>query len=193
MSLAIVEAAAASQEPLEPAAIVEAGVWEPRTLRDVEWCLEQIAESEAEQADIDEQLRDLIARATARADKIKAGSQNRVAFFTGRVSQFAEKNKADLLIGKAKSRQFLSGKIGWRRRSGRLVVTEKIALADWLATQDPSLFRIKIEPEMKALQAQVQKDGIIPPGCTWNEEMDELYVEASPLPTLNAAPAKEIK
>jgi phage host-nuclease inhibitor protein Gam len=173
---------------MEPDAIVEHGAWAPQTIRDVEWALECIAESEAEVAEIDGQLADLVARATARAEALKARAMNRVTFFKGRVAEFAVANRADLLVGKAKSRNFLSGKVGFRKRGGKLRVDDKEALAAWLAGQDPSMFRIRLEPEMAVLQKQFQTDGVIPPGCTFESERDEVYVEASPLPTLPPAP-----
>jgi phage host-nuclease inhibitor protein Gam len=190
-TLAIVEAAAAAQEPLEPLAIAEAGAWAPKSIRDVEWALECVAESEAEIASIDEQLSDLIARATARAEKLKASAANRVAFFKGRVAEFAENHKAELLIGRTKSRQFLSGTVAWRRKPAKLVVTDKDALAKWLETQDPSLFRVTVAPEMRALQELTTTTGIVPPGTDYEPERDELTVKATPLPTLNAAPDRK--
>jgi phage host-nuclease inhibitor protein Gam len=192
VTLAIVEAAAAVQEPLEADAIARDGAWAPRSIRDVEWALECIAESKAEVADIDAQLEDLITRAKARAEKIKGPAQNRIAFFSGRVAEFAEGHKGDLLVGKKKSRDFLSGRIGWRKKGGKLVVADKAALADWLSTQDPALYRVEVKPEMKALQELAATQGIIPPGCDFEPERDEVYVEAAPLPTLNAVPRKEL-
>lgn len=191
-TLAIVEAAAAIQEPLEPHAIAEAGAWAPKSIRDVEWALECLAESEAEVVAIDAQLSDLIARATARADAIKAKAQSRIAFFGGRVAEFAEAHKGELLVGKKKSREFLSGRVGWRKKGGKLVVTDKAALSDWLTTQDPALFRVEVKPEMKALQDLCRTTGIVPPGTDFEPERDEVFVETTPLPTLNAAPQKEM-
>jgi phage host-nuclease inhibitor protein Gam len=188
MTLPIIEAALATQEPMEPDAIVEKGAWAPQTIRDVEWALEMAGESEAEVAEIDGQLADLVARATARAEALKSRAMNRVTFFKGRVAEFAVANRADLLVGKAKSRNFLSGKVGFRKRGGKLRVDDKEALTAWLAGQDPSLFRVTLAPEMKALQEQFARDGIIPPGCTFENERDEVYVEAAPLPTLSPAP-----
>jgi phage host-nuclease inhibitor protein Gam len=187
----LVAAAAEAQEPMEPDAIVERGAWTPQTIRDVEWALECIAESEAEVAEIDGQLADLIARATAKRDILAGRAQRRIDYMKGRVAEFAVANRADLLVGKAKSRNFLSGKVGFRKRGGKLRVDDKEALAAWLSTQDPSMFRIRLEPEMAVLQKQFQTDGVIPPGCTFESERDEVYVEAAPLPTLSP-PAKEL-
>jgi phage host-nuclease inhibitor protein Gam len=181
----LVAAAAEAQEPLEPDAIVERGAWTPQSIRDVEWALECIAESEAEVAEVDGQLADLIARAQARRDLIASRAQNRIDYMKGRVAEFAVAHRADLLVGKAKSRNFLSGKVGFRKRGGKLKVEDKKALEAWLAGQDPKFFRVSLAPEMAALQEQFQKDGVIPVGCTFESERDEVYVEAAPLPTLS--------
>ena len=188
----LVTAAAAAQEPLEADAIVEKGAWAPQTIRDVEWALECVAESEAEVAEIDGQLADLVARATARAETLKARAQGRIDYMKGRVAEFAVANRADLLVGKAKSRNFLSGKVGFRKRGGKLKVEDKKALEVWLSTQDPRFFRVTLAAEMAELQKQFAQDGVVPPGCTFESERDEVYVEAEPLPTLTAAPTPRL-
>ena len=195
MSVHALVAAAEAAQPSrdELLALLESSVtpvtpWTPAGDRDVEWALECIAESEAESASIDQQLADLVERATARANALKVKAERRADFFRGRVTDYAEANKAGLLTGKKRSREYLSGKIGWRKRGGKLVVADRQALADWLMTQDPALYRMRLEPEMKALQELARTQGVIPPGCDWEPERDELHVEASPLPTITATP-----
>jgi phage host-nuclease inhibitor protein Gam len=192
VTLPIIEAALATQEPMEPDAIVEKGAWAPQTIRDVEWALEMAGESEAEVASIDEQEADAIARIKARADALRAKAERRATYFKGRVAEFASAHRADLLVGTKKSREFIAGSVAWRKKAGGLVVTDKAALEAWLATQDPSLFRIKLEPEMKALKALLDTQGIIPPGCDLRPEVEELTVKTNPLPTLSP-PAMEKK
>jgi phage host-nuclease inhibitor protein Gam len=186
-ALELVQAAAAVQEPLDADAIVATGAWSPKNKNDVEWALEEAARSQGEIDAINAQLKDLIARATIRAGQLMLTAENRKAFFLGRVAEWAAPRREELLVGKKKSVDFLAGRVGWRLKTGRLVVTEKLALNEWLADQEPRFYRVVLEPQMKELQAQTKIDGIIPPGCTYNEEMDELFVEANGIPELPAA------
>ena len=190
----LVEAAQAIQLPLDPDAVqamTDAGTWVVANMRDVEWALEQAAQSQAEVDGIQQQLVDLVNRAKARAAQLEEKAQARLDFFKGRIAEYAEAHRDELLVGKKKSRDFLSGRVGWRLKTGRLVVTDKLLLNEWLAEQAPHLYRVVLEPQMKELQAQAKQDGIIPPGCTYNEEQDELFVEAQGLPTLEAVVAKK--
>lgn len=179
----LVKAAEASQEPLEdysPDAIAHDGNWRPVTIRDVEWALECVAESEAEIASIDAQLADVVKRAEARATKLKAMAERRASYFRGRVAEFAEANRGDLLVGTKKSRDFIAGRISWRKSGGRLRVTDKKELEAWLLTQpvEAGLFRMKIEPEMRAIQEAAKRDGLVPPGTEFEPEHDTIHVEA---------------
>jgi phage host-nuclease inhibitor protein Gam len=189
----LVTAAAAAQEPLEADAIVEKGAWAPQTIRDVEWALEMAGESEAEVASIDEQEADAIARIKARADSLRAKAERRATYFKGRVAEFAAAHRSELLVGTKKSREFIAGVVAWRKKAGGLVVVDKAALQAWLSTQDPSLFRVKLEPEMDTLQKQFKETGIVPPGCDFRSDTEELTVKATALPQLSASIQKEMK
>lgn len=185
-------AAESAQAPLDPTTIHERGEWAPRTISDVEFALECAAESESEIAALDASLKSAIARLEARADAIRSKARARADYFIARVAEFAQAHRSDILIGKKKSRDLLSGRIGWRKKGGKLTVIDKAALSDWLPTQDASLYRVKVEPEMKALQALAASQGIIPPGCEWEPERDEIYVEANPLPVIDGTQMKEL-
>ena len=174
----------ATSEPLEdysPDRLATEGAWAPKTIRDVEFALECIAESEAEVDAIEAQAKDARQRIDLRVAKLTEAATRRAAYFRGRVAEFAETNRSDLLIGKKKSRDFVSGRIGWRKKGGRLRVTDKEPLAVWLATQDERLYRVKLEPVMDELQAHAKATGEVPPGCEWEEEHDEIHIEAAPL------------
>jgi phage host-nuclease inhibitor protein Gam len=189
----LVAAAEAAQEPLDAfeGQEITPGLWHPTDEREANRALGYVAESEAAVLSAKAQLDDLIATLTARFDAVVAPHIRRAEFYRRGLEQYAEENKRTLLIGKAKSRQFIAGRIAWRRKPGRLVVTDKEALQAWLSTQDPSLFRVALSPEMKALQEKFNRDGVIPPGTEFQPERDELSIEAEQFPTL-PAPAKEL-
>jgi hypothetical protein len=192
----LVAAAAEAQEPLDPNTLADVGAWVVSSLRDAEWAFENVGESEAEVASIDEMEADAHARIKARADELRAKALRRAEYFRGRLAEFATANKADLLLGKKKSRELLAGTFAWRTKNkgGALVVTDKDALASWLAGQDPSLFRVTLSPEMTQLQKLFHEQGIVPPGCDFKPEVEELTLKANPLPLLSSTPpAKEMK
>jgi phage host-nuclease inhibitor protein Gam len=155
--------------------------WRPKTIQEIEFALECLSESETEINEINSQLAEVIARAEARATHIKGAANRRASFFRACIAQFAEQYRQDFLVGKKKSRDFLSGRVGWRKKGGRLKVEDKDALASWLTGQDASLYRVRVEPEMAALQEHARTTGEVPPGTVWDEERDEIFVESTPL------------
>lgn len=173
----------AEQEPLDADALATEGAWSPRSLRDVEWSLECIGESEAEIAAIEAQEADAIARIRQRVARIKESAERRASYFRGRVAEWAESHRAEILAGKKKSRELVAGVIGWRKKGGRLRVVDKAALAEWAAAQpvELGLFRVKVEPEVAEIQKHAKASGEIPPGCEWEEEHDEIHIEAASL------------
>ena len=121
MTLSIVEAAAAAQEPLDADALATEGTWAPKNDTDVEWAFEQAGEARAYIASVKAQLADLVNRANARAEAIMAPALNRATYFEGRVAEYAQVNKDKLLVGKKKSREYIGGTIAWRKHPGKLV------------------------------------------------------------------------
>lgn len=187
----LVTAAAAAQEPLDPSTLADVGAWVVASIRDLEFALECIGESRAEMDSIDAQQADAFARIKARADMLKEKALRRVTYFEGRAAEYLEAHRSEILIGKKKSREFIGGKVAWRAKGGRLIVTNKDELAAWLTTQDdPTLMRVTVAPDMKALQDMAHTKGIVPPGTDWDPERDELHIESVPLPTLPSTPNK---
>jgi|PlaIllAssembly_1097288.scaffolds.fasta_scaffold536030_2 phage host-nuclease inhibitor protein Gam len=95
------------------------------------------------------------------------------------LGKWATENRDALLQGSTKkSLSFVHGSIGWRRREGRLVVVDEAALKAWLTQQDDvTLFRVKVEPEMAALQQNYKAKGVIPPGMEFVATQEKLYIE----------------
>ena len=108
-------------------------------------------------------------------DRVRRG----IAFFEAQIEKYATDNREALLGGGIKkSRKMLYGTVGWRKRPGRLVVKDPEELGKWLREQtDLTLYRVKIEPEMKALQENFQKNGIIPPGTEYEVDRERFYIE----------------
>lgn len=156
------------------------GGWQITSLASADWCLSRLAECDAEAEEIERQAQAAIDRIRHRADSLKARSARGVAYFTYKLAEWAERHRGEILKGKAKSRPFVHGLIGWRKVGGRLVVKDKEALAAWLATQPPEscLYRLKYEPEMDAIQTAFKADGVIPPGMEHESEDDRFYVKS---------------
>ena len=159
------------------------GPWRIETIQSADWALARMAELQAEAEQVDAMRDAAIRRIEEKAEAMKAKIARGVSFFGFKLLEYGQRNKKALLGGgKKKSRAFLHGSIGWRTKNkgGRLAVEDAKALEAWLVLQpvDAGFYRQKIEPEMKALQAQFQADGVIPPGCRVEEEIDEPYVKA---------------
>ena len=156
------------------------GAWEITNQTSADWGMQRLAECEAEIAAVETQYQAALARLKARYDELVARSQRGIGYFRFKLEQWAEHNRSALLKGKAKSVQMLHGVIGWRKSGGRLKVEDKDALAAWLSGQpiESGLYRVKIEPEMRALQDYCRQANVVPPGCVLEPERDDFYVKA---------------
>jgi phage host-nuclease inhibitor protein Gam len=187
MTLPIIEAALATQEPVDPDALAREGAWgiKPLDLSGYEFAFRCAGESQAAVASWQEAARQAHAAIDARLAELVAREEPRITFFLGRIAEAAARDKDVLLLGKKRSREFLAGKVAWRKKSARLVIEDRAALMDFLTKDgDPALVRVKYEPEIKAIQARFEKDGVLLPGTSFESEKDEMTVEPSPLPTL---------
>jgi phage host-nuclease inhibitor protein Gam len=158
------------------------GAWQIDSLGSADWALARLAECEAEAAEIDRQAAATIERVRRRAEELKTKAARGAAFFSYKLMAFAETHRATLLgSGKKKSREFLHGKIGWRKKGGKLVVRDREALCEWLALQpvEAGLYRMKLEPEMRAIQERFKAAGEIPPGCDFEPEYEDIEIKAS--------------
>jgi phage host-nuclease inhibitor protein Gam len=154
--------------------------WEITTTTSADWALQRKAECDAEAEDIDRQAEAAIQRIRERATALKTKAWRGSRYFEFKLEQWAERNRDAIVKGKAKSRAFVHGLIGWRKVGGKLAVKDAAALAAWLATQpaESGLYRVKLEPEMRALQARFKETGEVFPGCEYEPEDDRFYVKA---------------
>lgn len=153
--------------------------WTIQNVPSLEWALKRTAnlynEKDSLEAAADEAHKRIESRKALLLDRIQRG----IAYFEGQIGSYAAENREALLGGSnKKSRSFLFGIIGWRKRAGRLVVVDAEALKAWLTAQpNEVLYRVKIEPEMKALQENFAKTGEVPPGTEYVVEQEKLYIE----------------
>lgn len=159
---------------------VRGGGWQITTIQSADWALLRLAECEAEATEIDRQAEAAIRRVRERADALKAKAARGASYFTFKLMEYAERSRGEIVKGKKKSRDYLHGRIGFRKKGGKLRVTDKDALRDWLVTQpvESGLYRMSIEPEMRALQEACKADGIVPPGMEWEPEYEDITIEA---------------
>ena len=188
--ISIVEAAAAAQEPVE--AIAPPG-WTVNGPNDVNFGFRRIGEENAAIASINDQRAAAHAAIDAHADALIAKRQPAVAYFTAKIVEYVEAHKGELLTGKRRSHEFLGGVAAWRRKPSKVVVTNKAALVEWLEQHgDPTLMRVTVAPDLRAIDASIQATGVLPPGLDLEPESETLTVTATPLPTISGTPNKEM-
>jgi phage host-nuclease inhibitor protein Gam len=156
------------------------GAWSIETLGSADWALSRLAECEAESREILAQAAEAKRRIDERANHVRLKAERGIAFFKFKLLGFAETHRALMLgTGSKKSRDFIHGRIGWRTKAERLVVKDEAALLEWLAAQpiESGLYRLKIEPEMKALQ-HLFKQGEVPPGMEVEPSQESITITA---------------
>lgn len=159
---------------------VSEGRWAISNINTLEWALKRAANLKAEKEAIMAAAAEAQRRIAERRDKLIADIERGSRFFQAHIEKYAASNRETLLGGgRRKSRTFLYGTVGWRKRGGRLVVVDPQALEKWLLAQDDSsLYRVKVEPAMKELQANFAQNGVIPPGTEYIAETEAFYIDA---------------
>jgi phage host-nuclease inhibitor protein Gam len=177
--LELVAAAEAADPYVDEQDPAVGGAWSISDLGSADWALARLSECEAEAAEIDRQADAAIERIRKRADALKEKAARGEAFFRAKLLLFAETHRDVLLTGKKKSRELVHGRIGWRKKGERLVVQDREALLSWLAAQpvESGLYRVKIEPEMRALSERLKGCGEVPPGCEVEPETETVEIK----------------
>lgn len=154
--------------------------WAIENVSSLEWALSRLAALETEEGSIEAAAAEMHRRVDERKARLLDAIARGVSFFRGKIAEYAEPHRGELLGGgKKKSRTFLSGTVGWKKKGGLIRVQDKKALADWLVAQpDLSLFRTEVAPEMRRLQEYCAANKCVPPGCSYEDERDELFVDA---------------
>lgn len=155
--------------------------WQVENLGSLEWAMSRIADLEAERDEVQAATLDAVHRVEARGAALVQKVERGVHFFRGQVLRYIEAHRGELLKGGArKSRTLIYGTVGWRSGGGRLKAIDKDALAAWAAAQpvELGLYRVKVEPDMKAIQAYAKRTGEVPPGTEYETEHETAYVTA---------------
>jgi phage host-nuclease inhibitor protein Gam len=155
------------------------GGWLIRDLGSADWAISRVAECQAEAAEIDRQADAAIERINRRREALKEKAARGEAFFRARLLMFAETHRDEILTGKKRSREFVHGRIQFRKKAERLVVKDREALLAWLATQpvEAGLYRVRLEPELRAIQDRFKTAGEIPPGCEVEPESETVEIK----------------
>lgn len=166
-------------EPLD----IEPGGFAIENKGAADWALSRMCEIQEYLADVDAQAKLATDRIAQRVTELKRAPSNDLAFMQGALLDYAAGHKEALLgAGRKKSCDFVHGRIGWRKKGGKLKVTDPDQLREWAiaeAAKDPTqgLVRVKIEPAVDAIKAYVAERQMVPPGMEWEDERDEAYVQ----------------
>ena len=113
----------------------------------------------------------------ARNEAIDTG----IAYVRAEMERDATVHRAELVKGRSKTIDLPNGTISWRKTGGRLVVTDKDALAAWCVEEGPDtgLYRVRAEAELTKVQALFKVTGVIPPGCEFEPEVESISIKPS--------------
>lgn len=146
-----------------------------------DFALRRMSEGAAEVESIHAQAEAAVAHIRKREAELVEKAQRVVRFMDFKLTEYARANRSKLLRGTKKSKDYIHGRIAYRKKGGRLVVKDREALLAWLATQpvEAGLYRMRLEPEMRALQEQFKTAGEIFPGCEFEPEYEDVVIEAA--------------
>lgn len=161
----------------------------PRTIEDVEKALEWAGEAEREIAEVQARLDAHLAAVRARAFAMTEQPNRRLTGLMARVEAWAQSHRGEVVRGKAKTRQLLTGSISFRATPEKIVITDEAAFLAWAQAERLDLLVVKTVPDKKALNASFAKSGELPPGTDLEPAGETITVKLSPLPTLTAPKA----
>lgn len=131
-----------------------------------EWYLGKLAECEALRARLDEQFRKLATQIDTRQRVLETR-------WGGAFRQQVEKDiEAD--GGRKRSHDYLTGRAGWRKRQGKMVIDDKRTALPWVLEHCPEACEPTIA-RLTPLKEHFKQHGEEPPGCRWIPESDEFY------------------
>jgi phage host-nuclease inhibitor protein Gam len=122
-----------------------------------------------------------VGRLVARTETLNKRAAKGVDFFTGRIREYSEIHRAELLGGgKRKTRSLPHGSVAWKKRGGQPVVNDEKALLEWAIAQPPEqgLVRLSWTPAWSEIKEKVKATGEIPPGVDIEPESETFKIEA---------------
>ena len=104
-----------------------------------------------------------------------------VAYVKAEMERDATVHRAELVKGRSKTIDLPNGTISWRKSGGRLVVTDKEALAQWCVEEGPDkgLYRVRTEADLVKVQQLFKATGVIPVGCEYEPEVESISIKPS--------------
>lgn len=155
--------------------------WHIEDVGALDWALSRVAALQREIRENEAITEAAIARLKVRTATLNARAERGVAFFSGRIQEYAELHRAELLGGgKRKSRALPHGSVAWKKRGGQPVVTDDAKLLEWSIAQPPELglCRLSWKPAWDIIKENVKKTGEIPPGVDIEPESETFKIEA---------------
>lgn len=162
------------------------GPWQVQGPDSADWALGKLAEYRAQVAEVERQAEAAHAVIEARRLALVKRIGGEAAGFEAALTDYAVNHRADIVSGKRKSKDYLHGRIQFRAKGAKLVIEDAAALAVWLEAQpaEAGLWRVKIEPDKKALDAYFEKTDVLPPGCKYEPATESITVETIDVPRL---------
>jgi phage host-nuclease inhibitor protein Gam len=168
-------------ETLDIIAEVESEAWHIKGPYDRIFAMEVLAKAAFEKARnkslYDAAKARLDAWLTSREEAIDSG----VAYVKAEMERDATIHRAELVKGRSKTIDLPNGTISWRKKGGRLVVTDPEALAKWCVEEGPDkgLYRVKTEADLTKVQALFKATGVLPPGTEYEPEVESITIKPS--------------
>jgi len=188
----LIAAVDAITRPAPPPEYVDEGYPEIRTgwqITDTgtfDWAFSIAAKKKAAILSWEERAAAAKARIDAELDRNVKQLRYGIAFMEAQIGRYATEHREEMLAltGGKTIKAADGGKVQWRKQEGRLVVVDEDALGTWLREQDNvDLFRVKLSPDMKALQDNFKKNGVIPPGMEFVAAQEKMYIEPAVITT----------
>jgi phage host-nuclease inhibitor protein Gam len=167
--------------------------WQITDTGTFDWAFSILAKKKAAILSWEERAAAAKARIDAELDRSVKQLRYGIAFMEAQIARYSTEHREELLslTGGKTIKAADGGKVQWRKQEGRLVVVDEDALGTWLREQDDvTLFRVKVAPDMKALQDNFKKNGVIPPGMEFVATQEKIYIEPAVITTTLARGTK---
>lgn len=152
--------------------------WIPRSAEEADWALKRLGELEAQITTNEEVASRRIQEIHERLGRLNQRAARGVDFFRRILADYALGHRDEIVQGKRKTRSFLHGTVGFRKKPGALKTTDKDALLKWAQSQpvELELVRVREEPWLENIKKHAEESQEIPPGMHWEPEADEVQI-----------------